>query len=885
MKLKKITISMIIVLAIFFVSIGFVNAEDSKLKSYGSFTKSVASLTNKGGTSLTKKATTGNIPAEYSYFGFFKLRKDSPKAEYNGVKAVPSAVKKAWSKYGSDKTPYQSTFASGVVPTLAKKGYTVCFPKVAIYNNKWIDVKGEITDYEANKNSAYKGNLKPTIAFYGNNSSGKVSVVLQAVNWANVKWSFLEYNASAKSGAHCKGKPISVKGNTSYWDVDYQQGIHIKGDTMKKLYISDNSNKLKYGTISSKLYVFDSANTNTNGSNKKYAFTELFVGNSITRTYSFYRIKDGLARGGIEMGYNSVNKVIPSNPTKSQSTNKLVEGSKQEYKVKQAIPFQDKSNYNKSVVLQDTLDNCFDMSNSTAKVIRVSDGKVMSGNGNYFSVSKTGQTFKATATTAALKTEAFYGETYELVITTKIKNGYDFSKYSKDSKGYIVKNQGSSIVDGTTRKTTVTTSYYNPPICKYQYSKYYNKKGQIVSKTAYELDCNEHCKKVGDKYYNDVGALVSKEDYYDKCIIPTPITSPTKETSASLIRYNKEFKFKITQDVPHVTSSNYYKTFVISDTLEPPLKISDKSKIKITQIDRSTNKETDYTNKFDIKLEGQMVILSLKDTSDDNFYGTRDNNDIEAVKSYIVTLPIVLKENVEKEIDMNKYLNDGRYVIPNTAKTTVTKKDDSKEEKDTNKVEVNYYENPIPTKTVNYDDITEVYNNKGTYTYTIEKSVLEYQADQYYSSFEFQDKFEDCINIKKESSLVIKNNNNEDVTKWFDISINGQTLRAKLKDEYNNSGFYGHVYKFLVTVSIKPSYSLDKYKKDKKYIIPNEASFIYDGKQVIKTNIVEVKIDVPEPEKKLVPNASNPVSIASLVLGLIIAVLGGYAIYTKIKKA
>lgn len=873
---KSIFLILILVLTFCFVGLTNVNA---------SFTSDVASLTSKKGTSLTKKAKTGSIPADYGYFGFFKLRKSSPSAEYKGYKTVPAKVKTAWKNYGTDKTPYTGTFASGVKPTIAKTGYSVCYPKVAIYNNKWIDVKGEVTGFEANTKK-YSGNLKPTIAFYGNTSNGKVTVMLQAVNWATVKWSFTEYNAAAKSGAHCGGKAISVKGNTSYWDVDWQQGIHLKNNN-KGLYISSKNNKLKYGSISSKTYVFDSANSDADNTKKNYAFTELFSGSSISRTYSFYRIKDKKARGGIGMAYNSVNKVTPPNPTKSESSTTLKEGAVQTYTVKQMIPLQDKSNYFKSVVLQDTLDNCFDMNNTTAEVRMVSDNKVVSGSGKYFTISKSGNTIKATATASALKTEAFYGEHYELVIKTKIENGYNFSKYEKNAKGYIVKNTGSSIIDKTTRNTPPVTSYYNPPKCVYQYYKYYDREGKMVTKEAYDYSCHDHCKKVGDKYYNNVGSEITREQYFEQCTTRTPLPDPVKNVDTESIRYNKEFHYTILQSVPYQPSSSHYKSFSISDELEQPLQVSNPNGIKIMQFNKAISeiKENeqgkDYTDKFEIKVEGQKVTATLKNPSDADFYGIMDNNDKEVIKTYVMILPVSLKNNASKLFDMSKYLNEGRYVIPDIAKVNIVKSDGTEENKDTNKVDVYYYEDPVPSKIASTEDVTSIAKNNGTYTYTIEKSVLGYKENQYYSSFVFKDTFEAPIKINSTSSLKIVDENNQDVTDWFDVTLNGQTLEAKLKAENNNSNFYGHIYKFIINVGINNKAELDKYEKDGKYVIPNKAQFTYDGDITIETNTVNVYMEIPSvPKVKKIktPNTASPAVIGFIVFGLFGVLTGLYFI-------
>ena len=91
------------------------------------------------------------------------------------------------------------------------------------------------------------------------------------------------------------------------------------------------------------------------------------------------------------------------------------------------------------------------------------------------------------------------------------------------------------------------------------------------------------------------------------------------------------------------------------------------------------------------------------------------------MKEYGVLLPVVLKDNVSKNVDMSKYQKDGKFVIPDVAKVTAVKPDNSRDEKDTNKVEVNYEEDLAPQKTVNVENVTAIQENGGSFTDTIEK--------------------------------------------------------------------------------------------------------------------------------------------------------------------
>lgn len=78
----------------------------------------------------------------------------------------------------------------------------------------------------------------------------------------------------------------------------------------------------------------------------------------------------------------------------------------------------------------------------------------------------------------------------------------------------------------TTKKKVTVKKYY----CKYVNGKYYDNKGKVVSKTAYEKACVKktepkkyYCKIVNGKYYDNTGKIVSKETYIKACTKPEPV--------------------------------------------------------------------------------------------------------------------------------------------------------------------------------------------------------------------------------------------------------------------------------------------------------------------------------------------------------------------------
>ena len=919
---------------------------------------------------------TGAIPADY-YFGFGRIKPNSPNAIYSNVTAVTSKQQNAWEKYSNALT-YKAMFEKNTKPSQLKTGYSVCYPKIGIYNDSYIDVKGEVMDFSKNTTKEYKG-LTPIIAF----NSGRITdstikerpgIEAMAVNWVRVKWSF------TKSNGKCTGSAVTVKGNTTYWDVDVQQGVASSNGVIARYVSNKSNNKLMYSSFktssgTSYQYIYDKGINNQSATDKRYAYTEIFSGSSLNRIYTFYRSGGkpvGKAYGGITHSYNAVNPVTPPNPTKSVNVKNVTETTKFEYRVSQKVPLQDSTNYHKSFIMYDQLDKAIDMSGitkSTVKVVRKADGANVTS--KYYTISVSGNTVEAKATAAALKDENFYGETYELVIPAKILSSIDYSKYKKDSAGnYIIPNKGNTKIDNITRTTNEVDVLYKYPVpnkieppvksvdtkyvsdasmftyrvkqkVPYQAVMNYYKSFEIVDTLDNAIDM-EKTKQQNIKVIRiDTGAVVSEanslftvnvsgnkvtakatesalknKDFYNqtyelvipcilksnynfngykkdsagKYIIPNKASTitnnvsqnsqevdviytkemPIKSVDAEIIRHEKEFNYTISHEVPELNASSYYKEYTFTDILEEPLQIKDSSKVKIVD-----NNNSDVTSNFDISIEGQKVTANLKNPSDSSFYG----------KTYSFILTTSLKASVEEKVDMSKYMNDNRYVIPDTASITIKNNQGEVEELKTNTVNVYYYPEIAPKKSVDMENVTDIYNKKGRFTYTIEKDIINYSKNSWYSSFELKDVFEPVIQIDSTSSVKVINDKGEDVTNWFDIKLNSNTLIAKLKDENNNENFYGRSYKFIIKAGIKDNANLNKYKKGNQYVIPNKASIIYDKNIEDQTNEVNVKIDVPKEvpkvEKRLVKvsNTASPLSVAIITIGLALVIAAAYFVY------
>ena len=476
----------------------------------------------------------------------------------------------------------------------------------------------------------------------------------------------------------------------------------------------------------------------------------------------------------------------------------------------------------------------------------------------------------------------------------KGKNGkyYDklYNEYTSETKEYLkscfsCQKHGDEYINNEGEKVS-EADYYKAcnPKCVVSDGKYYDINGKTVSKEEYYKSCNDPCVKKDGKYYDKNGKPVDADTYYKSCIPLTPDVAPLKSVDADLIRYEKEFHYTIKHEVPHRSASDFYKSYVFTDMLEEPFQIKRAASIRIVQTDKATEKETDWTDKFDIKVDGQKITATLKqkELENKNFYGTRDASDKEYNKEYKYIITVSLKDQADAKYDMKKYKTEDGYIIPDTANVSIINSEGKTESKDTNKVDVKYVVPSDPMKNVSSVNQTASYENGTTFKYNIIKFVPAYKGNQKYSSFEFKDVFEDPILISSEKDLVIRDDSMQDVTKWFDVKLKGQKLTATLKEKYNVDDFYGHAYEFFVTARINQGAKLKKYLHNGRYEIPNYATFTFDN-NTQKTNVAKVTVDLKAKPNIPIPNTASPMQVALIAAGVAIIISAVGSVLHKYK--
>ena len=274
--------------------------------------------TGRNGSNLSASANVNKvIPSEYS----FELGKNYDSVTVTGAQALSAAEVSKWrAKTGEsnednvelssllDKTQYISKAVNGI-----KNSFSATYKNVGRYNNQSIDVKVTVVDFAVTSGDFYYNDYAPFISFL-DSSYEKLGIYAMNLDWVKLKYDFY------KSGTTTA---VSVRGYTTYWDLDKYQGVHILDNN--KGYYTATGVKLKVSKIDSADFIYESENKKYDGYyNPAVSFTELFEGSSITRVYTPARPVDGMIRNKINRArgtfYNSAVTAVPKKEYNSNTT-------------------------------------------------------------------------------------------------------------------------------------------------------------------------------------------------------------------------------------------------------------------------------------------------------------------------------------------------------------------------------------------------------------------------------------------------------------------------------------------------------------------------------------------------------------------------------------
>ena len=236
-------------------------------------------------------------------------------------------------------------------------------------------------------------------------------------------------------------------------------------------------------------------------------------------------------------------------------------------------------------------------------------------------------------------------------------------------------------------------------------------------------------------------------------VTPPPVTKKINETLDHLdIATGQAYNYNIKTKLP--TDITDYKKFVITDTLEGDLSVINETSSKPVIKGAATAF-------FDVTVEGQTVTATMKD-----FANATD------------------LAGQEVELIIPAKINDGvtRINIPNTAKFSFTDKNDHSGEKETRPVTVTPPSEPGVDKKIN-ETLTEATIGAETdFTYNI-KAKLPNDITTY-KSFVVTDTLDENLTP---GQAEIKGA----AAKFFDVTVQGQTVTATMKD-FANAGDYGN---------------------------------------------------------------------------------------------
>ena len=236
-------------------------------------------------------------------------------------------------------------------------------------------------------------------------------------------------------------------------------------------------------------------------------------------------------------------------------------------------------------------------------------------------------------------------------------------------------------------------------------------------------------------------------------VTPPPVTKKINETLEHLdIATGQAYNYNIKTKLP--TDITDYKKFVITDTLEGDLSVINETSSKPVIKGAAAAF-------FDVTVEGQTVTATMKDFAN-----------ASALAGQEVELIIPAK------------INDGvtRINIPNTAKFSFTDKNDHSGEKETKPVTVTPPSEPGVDKKIN-ETLTEATIGAETdFTYNI-KAKLPNDITTY-KSFVVTDTLDENLTP---GQAEIKGA----AAKFFDVTVQGQTVTATMKD-FANTGDYGN---------------------------------------------------------------------------------------------
>ena len=450
--------------------------------------KSVIQVINQG------EENNYNIDANYGWT--FNMKNVSAKASnYHLILSKDDAInKKIFYDADIDYNIFKYFYLDSESDCSSKKVYIV-YNNVGMYHGKNVNLKltvenclfGYKNPLDTNKQLYLKSFIyngeriqseKPSIGF----DSKTMQVIFDGIRSASLKYEFIDDS----------GNKINIKGYGTLEDLDFSQAFKMESGIDKayiyedynnvctsfnnlecinweaKKHLSSNTLTLEsdYTRTRTLENAIQSSNYETYSDNMyKYAWaTILFSGGEFSLTYYLGEPNfleswwddvseyDGFGGGMFKFSENSLVQFSIEDPIKSVNKMEIEKNEKFTYKISHRVPYinKDGSNniYSKYEVV-DVLESCFSLSTDDIS-IKNDEFDDVSSKFN-ISIIKEGEISKVSisAKEEFLSQDNFYGHEYEFLINTKVKDGYDLTKYiNNDKTEYIIPNTSTiNIID------------------------------------------------------------------------------------------------------------------------------------------------------------------------------------------------------------------------------------------------------------------------------------------------------------------------------------------------------------------------------------------------------------------------------------------------------
>ena len=730
------------------------------------------------------------ISKEYS---FMLAKNTNTKIEFGGnYRNISFNDYKKWNPKKENETDEQvlqryNNATNGKVLTYAdsniKNSLYILYKNIGKYNGKTINVKMTVIDFAPSSN--------PTGPSYIYLNMGDIGNTVHGVDWITFKYEFFDNDT---------GEAVSIKGNTSYWDVDVWQGV-ILHDNVVGIYSTSDS-KLVMNKVNNAPFIYDITSKNFDYDNTEnlvdtmYAFTETFSGTSLTRTFSYgYISNDGTSNasykpnssGGIFNSGNTVVNIEEGDPIKEVNKEIITKDEEYTYTIKQYVPKLLSQYYYKSLTIEDTLEDVLEANASNVSVKDEKNADVTSR----FNINVQGQ--KITLTPQNLNSSDLYGHTYIINIKTKVKENADLSSY-KEGNYYEVPNKAKrtykdynnvEIVDETEEvkikvKVPVTVNY------------------EIVTENNPPANLTDETPSDENKY--------AGEEYEPKDELTTRYTE-------------KRCTFKGWYTTRSLTGEKYEGSSLTDDlTLYGGWTCDDKVEINYHQVGDSVPNQTSLPER-----EEKYV------------------NDTYTAK------PVLTTTYKDKKCDFNGWYTNSNLTGGKYTNGVLTGNLDL----------YGKWECVDLIKEPNKEVTKTNIKAKEEYTYKITHEVPNIEdSNYYYSKYEITDNIDEVLRV---NSIKVETETQEDVTDKFNITGTNNILIKP--NSLTDPSFYNHTYTYIIKVQLKENQNMSGHTKEgNEYKIENKGKATVNNNE-LETEQIEVKVKEVTVNYEIVTENNPPANL------------------------